>query len=659
MLQLILAPAMTIMSRLRFAVKLGLIGALFLAPLAGMTYFLDGQIKRDINFAVVERLGVRQLIPARQLLQIMQWHRRTSQLMIAGDENARLRLPAVTEKADAAFGRLRDASGSGDAPVKLAEEFARLSSLWEEIRAALYADTAEAGLSKHNKLISGITSFVQLTADKSNLSLDPEIDSYYMVNILSAHLPNTLNYLGQTRGLGYFALKRRAMTVDERVALNVLQKQFAREFGSLESALDSAMGANDALRNAMQATRQEAEKAAGFFLGADSLAMLNGELTLDPAEFFERGSAAIAALYRLFDVSARELDGLLAARIERSEANLHTILFGAGLVLLLVLYFFAGMLFSVLRSLQAIKAGAERLARGDLSRPVDSHSTDELREVGGAVNSVTQTLKKFTDAQIQMSRAHNDKGRIEEEMPADVFPGVYGDMARNLNAMVESHIEVQKQFVRMMVDYANGRFEDRMAPLPGERKAISDAAHRLRGVLRNAQQAAKETLRIKFALDNTSSAVMLADNEGVIRYRNKALTALMQRLESGLGEALPGFTAAGILGRSVDSFHSCPGHQQTLLANLKCEHRREIQIGDLRLRLIVNPIVDESGARLGTVVECLDRDAEANAEKEMGVTEAAAAGSFSKPVLAAAGVPDGSPKPSSRKGEALSGIVTN
>ncbi len=265
------------------------------------------------------------------------------------------------------------------------------------------------------------------------------MDSYYTMEALTVHIPNVLNYLEQFRGVGFFVLSRHAMTMGERVELNVLQKLFAYEFENLKSALDSAMGANDALSRAMQATRMEADKAEGYFLGAETLALLNGDLTLDPAELFVRGSGAILDLYQLFDLSAQQLDGLLAARIERSEANLRTILFGTGLVVLLVLYLFAGMLFSVLRSLEAIGAGAERLARGDLSKPVDSHSQDELRDVGDAVNNVALTLREFTEAQLDMARAHNEEGHMREEMPANDFPGVYGDMARNLNAMVKGY----------------------------------------------------------------------------------------------------------------------------------------------------------------------------------------------------------------------------
>ncbi len=489
MLQSVFHPAIIIMSRLRFAAKLGLIGVLFLAPLAGMTYFLDQQIRKDIKFALVERLGVRQLIPARQLLQIMENHRRISQLMAAGDQETRKRLPAITAKADAAFNRLGDISGSGDAPIKLVEEFVRLSNSWKEIKDNVYSYTAEESFEKHNRLINDITMFLQTTADMSNLSFDPEINSYYMVNAVAVHIPNVLNYLEQFRGVGFFVLTGHAMTVAERVELNVLQKRFAREFEILKSALDTAMGANDALSIALHAKRMEAEKAAGYFLGAQTVGLLNGDLTLDPAELFVRGSASILTLYDLFDLSARQLDGLLAARVERSEASLDTILAGTGLVLLLVIYLFAGLLFSVLRSLGAIGAGAERLAQGDPSKRVDSHSADELHDVGGAVNHVAETLQKFTKAQLDMARAHHQDGSISATIDETQFSGVYRDIAHNLNEMVQAHIDVQTQFADLMVEYADSKFDSRMATLPGEQQMISDAAEKVRAGLAAAAEA--------------------------------------------------------------------------------------------------------------------------------------------------------------------------
>ncbi len=78
MLHLLFGPAMAVMSRLRFSLKLGLIGALFMVLLAAVAYFLNGEIAGTSSSPKPNALGVQQLVPARHLLQAIQAHRRTS-----------------------------------------------------------------------------------------------------------------------------------------------------------------------------------------------------------------------------------------------------------------------------------------------------------------------------------------------------------------------------------------------------------------------------------------------------------------------------------------------------------------------------------------------------------------------------------------------------
>ncbi len=137
------------------------------------------------------------------------------------------------------------------------------------------------------------------------------------------------------------------------------------------------------------------------------------------------------------------------------------------------------------------------------------------------------------------------------------------------------------------------------------------------------QEAAKETLRIKIALDNASSSVMMADNDEIIRYQNKACIALMHGSENGFRKQFPGFSAAAVQGASLDYFHKN--------ANLKGEHRTRIQIGGLHMRLVVDPIADEKGTPLGTVVEWNDVTAEVNAKTETIAKGSAAGNSRSAP----------------------------
>ena len=399
---------------------------------------------------------------------------------------------------------------------------------------------------------------------------------------------------------------------------------------SLFSSLEKSLLARPVLALNLQPRIDAVRETSKFFESPKVLGILEGKLDLAADELLNHG-AGQKDLNALFDASIEQLDALLAARLDNLQSNQFLIYAVTGIVLVLVLYLFGGMLLSVLRSLRSIQAGAERLAVGNVSEFTDSHSRDELRQVAFAVNCVIATLELFTKAQLDMARAHNRDGRISQDIDVSEFAGAYGEMARNLNEMVKGHIGVQSQFVERMLEYTEGAFENRMPPLPGERKAISDTAERLRHELQKAQEAAKETLKIKIALDNASASLMMADNDGIIRYQNKACQTLMQQSEDNFRKFLPGFSATSVQGTNFDQFHKNPAKQHNLLADLKGEYRTLIRIGGMHLRLTASPIADETGARLGTVIEWLDRTAEVNAETEIGaIVKAAAAGDFSK-----------------------------
>ncbi|MEN0039457.1 MAG: methyl-accepting chemotaxis protein [Cellvibrio sp.] len=132
----------------------------------------------------------------------------------------------------------------------------------------------------------------------------------------------------------------------------------------------------------------------------------------------------------------------------------------------------------------------------------------------------------------------------------------------------------------------------------------------------------KEVLneQIRQALHATSSNIMLADSSRVIVYMNKAVEAMLREAESDLRKALPHFSVDRIIGSNMDIFHKNPAHQSQLLANLRETYIGNIVVAGRSFRLIANPIFGESGERIGSVVEWVDRTKEVAAEKEMGRT---------------------------------------
>ncbi len=625
---------MAIMGRLRFALKLGLIGVLFMAPLSGLVYYLYGKLHADIQFAETERVGVQEILPGRYLAQALQAHRGASQIALTGDAAAREKLAVLTATVDAKLAAVEAQTAAS--PLGMAGAVADIKKQWLDLKEKNLGLKPEESLQEHNTLVRNVLKYMEAVSDKSGLTLDPDMDSFYLMDATVFRMPHMIDYVGRLRARGSGILQRQVKTHLEDSRLHVLREMFKVDIQALQSDLTKVFEANSALAAVLDARSKEAQTASADFLKTEVQALVDGDLTLNPQAYFEKATRTVDNLYGLFDAASSQLDGVLAARIDRLQSNLKLVLYGTGSVILAVAYLFAGMLASVLRSLRSIEAGAERLARGDVSELVDSYSHDELREVGAAVNSVAQTLQKFTKAELDMARAHTEEGLVSEEMRASAFPGAYGDMARNLNAMVKGHIDVQSRFTELMAEYAGGKFDNRMAPLPGERKATSDAAEQVRAGLEASAKAAAFNALVKVSLDNVSIPVRIADDEGQILYINNALQETLRKYEADFRRQIPGFDPDKVVGGNVGMFLGDARSAAVYLREITQATKSRMILGGRDVEVVTTPVIGENRARLGTAAQWSDITEQLAAEKEIAaIVEAAASGDFKKRIAEA------------------------
>ncbi|MCT8356396.1 methyl-accepting chemotaxis protein [Xanthomonas citri pv. anacardii] len=128
---------------------------------------------------------------------------------------------------------------------------------------------------------------------------------------------------------------------------------------------------------------------------------------------------------------------------------------------------------SLTRPLSQATRTAEAIAAGNLRNDVHTTATDETGRLLQAMDKMQLQLRNLIAAQTDMAK-HHDNGQISFRIDATVFPGDYGRMANDTNALVASHVAVQNDLARIMGRYAIGELSEDMQPLPGEKAAFSN-----------------------------------------------------------------------------------------------------------------------------------------------------------------------------------------
>lgn len=125
-------------------------------------------------------------------------------------------------------------------------------------------------------------------------------------------------------------------------------------------------------------------------------------------------------------------------------------------------------------------------------------------------------------------------------------------------------------------------------------------------LVKQQQEQEKINARMKVALDNVSTNVMLADPDYNILYLNGSLREMMRENVDKFRTIRSDFDPDNLEGINIDIFHKDPSHQRQVLDNLKGTYAAEIKLDGIELRLTANPVIDKDGARLGTTLEWED-----------------------------------------------------
>jgi methyl-accepting chemotaxis protein len=339
--------------------KMFLIVAVFSLPIGVLAYLLASNYTPQIETAQLELSGNAFQKPLMQAMRGLV----DAKTIVAGCPTAcSAELKAANESIEPAFESIVREGARHSSELKLDREslakkshqdllIQNLHSEWNNLsadskKAQSVEERAElAGRYEH--LADELKQLVSYVGDSSTLILDPDLDSYYVVDVTLLAMPETFSRIGRSSKLANKLIAGKPSAVDEAALSNeatLLSQDLERITASNQTTLDAdagSHGVSPTLASNLTPALQGYEKALQKYVGLLKRVGANGS-NVNAADFTHEVKEVNQASLEYWNTAAGELDALLQKRIDDSKTSrLQALGFSALAVLLAALVAFS------------------------------------------------------------------------------------------------------------------------------------------------------------------------------------------------------------------------------------------------------------------------------------------------------------------------------
>ncbi|MFZ5428297.1 MAG: methyl-accepting chemotaxis protein [Thermodesulfobacteriota bacterium] len=370
----------------RLPVKLAVSSLVFTLPIAVLTYFTIKGLEKDITFAQQEIRGNACLRPMVRLLE----HLPAGQAGHAQASKAFADLAEVHAKYAEALQFTHD-----DLAKRGREKFhpGSVAAEWRKAGDNPSPEVLDA-------LVAGVRGMIAHVGDTSNLILDPDLDSYYMMDVVLLALPQTQDRMAKAIRDALPLAGGNDLSLAERSMLSVYSAMLSEsDLERIKAGIDTAFkedanfyGVSPSLKANVQPKAEAYFKAAGNLIKTFDRMARGGKLKKE--ELAKAGEDALRASFQLWDAASAELDVLLGERIEHYRSRMY---WSLGLSLAAVAAAFLGVFLiarGIITQLGLIKEYAQKVAAGDLEATPCKDCRAELGELSGHIQAMVTELRK-------------------------------------------------------------------------------------------------------------------------------------------------------------------------------------------------------------------------------------------------------------------------
>ncbi|MEZ2303079.1 MAG: SpoIIE family protein phosphatase [Microcoleus sp.] len=382
-----------LMNRLSYPQKFILIGFLFALPLTLVIYLLISEINSQVNFSQKEIYGNEYLRPLRQLRQ----HIPQLQLLDYQPLNTNLSRPEfraeLEAKIDSNFQNLANTDSRLGNLLKSSEKMNQTYLTWQNFKLRRHQWSLETYDFLYQTLLANINKLAADVGDSSNLILDPDLDTYYLMDATLLKLPEIQKNLSEIRRISEKTSLKSNATQDDRTQYIALSVKLRELSEALEFNMNVAF-TNNPQHNLKPKLNNDVQSFIFLIYQlSKNLDKLNyPSETVQYYAYIDSTERMLELSFNLWDKTLDELDVLLHNRIEHLMNKKRTITIVVFLSLSIVFYVFVSFYQSVMETVLVLDEASKKMARGNLDYKINLDNKDELGQVVRSFNKIAEAL---------------------------------------------------------------------------------------------------------------------------------------------------------------------------------------------------------------------------------------------------------------------------
>lgn len=418
-----------LLGRLRLPQKFLILAFIGLVLASIPCYLYLSESNKLLAALTSEQAGLVPIAKGLSTVQLTQQHRAMSALMLGGAENGAEKRAAKQAEADKAYAEL-EAIVKTIGAKSISEQWDVVWRDWQTLRGnvANRAITSGQSYAAHSALVPKIIRLSEAIGDHYALSLDPDRDSYQLIQAMYYQLPYLTEELGRLRARGTALLTKKSATPDERLDMQGTISRVHDRLDQTLNAFNKATAENPAFDASLKAAmKQAADAATSIAEAANNEIIKTEQFSYSPEQWVTLSTKAIDAQFAANAAAGKELAKAFEDKIAAFKYTRWTMI-AAMLGIVTVAGYIAFLITrSVTVPLNHAVEMAQSVASGNLANEFDVGPDNEVGQLLRALRTMNDSLRQMV---------------INVRQSADSISAATHDIASG-NADVSARIESQ------------------------------------------------------------------------------------------------------------------------------------------------------------------------------------------------------------------------